>query len=125
MVDVMHHHGQGVVIETDIDPEKMARRKAMFGEDMTGSDWDRESSGVGKQMRLDIYIDDPVSLRKQADIVMEFARRMRETCNRTDWSPRTIWLECRGLHARARDLLEQAAPSQQLRIKQRKQPRER
>jgi hypothetical protein len=87
------------------------------------SEWDRLSSAAGRQLRLDFYLDDAVAMRKQAQIVVEFGRRVEMLCNDPSLSPRSLLIHIRQYASVARAMLEEAAPSQQVRLLARKQPR--
>jgi hypothetical protein len=55
-------------------------------------------------------------MAKQFEILMQYASRAKLVCNDRDLSMRAALLEIHTLHGMCREKLEQAAPSQQLRL---------
>lgn len=119
MVDVAQLRAQPVTVVTDIDEAKFEMRKRMqpSWEEVTGSEWDRKSSGTGRQWRLDLYIEDPVSLARQAKILMEFASKMNRMANDYNLTPRQLWILLGSEVGTTRIELAKVAPSQYERLK--------
>ena len=110
----------GVVVKND-GPAEAAMKARPKDTPIEIDDWDRSSSGVGRQLRLDIYLDDLVAMSKQFDILLEFARRAKLAVNDRDKTVRQALLTVDHYHHYARAKLEEAAPSQQLRIQIRRE----
>jgi hypothetical protein len=85
------------------------------------SEWDRDSSGVGRQLRIDLYLDDVVSMRAQARILGEFARKVEQVTLDPSLTIRSMLLHIRHYAAVARAMMEEAAPSQINRVLARKE----
>jgi hypothetical protein len=85
------------------------------------SEWDRDSTGVGRQLRIDLYIDDVVSMRAQARILGEFARKVEQVTLDPSLTIRSMLLHIRHYASVARAMMEEAAPSQINRVLARKE----